>query len=720
MNPSLIRRFEEAPKLWLGPRMLDAFHKWAAERRFRPGLVLAILAGPLLVHAQADSITELPPFVVSGAGAAGALPPEGRPGGNLPDSVSMRTRPLDERLVDGDPRAGLFRRSGSAAAHPTAQGFTLGGWAPSGTSRTLVLRDGMPLNDPFGGWIPWQGVILDDASEVTVDPGGGGGLWGIGVGGMLSVVRPESPRTEGGLRLEGRERERGNAALHQTWAEGRGFAGVAAQLRSEGGYRVVTPEQAGPVDVPVSAESNALRLRLGRSPAEEGWGGGLELTRFSEDRVNGTPLSTNATGITEAVLRLASPGGGDRRWRAIGFYREGSFRNQFTAVADDRGSERPALEQFAVPSRTWGGAVTVAAETDSGIRFSAGGDAMRTDAATNERYRNLGAGFTRARHAGGIDRRGGGFLGLAWETPRVRYSVVVRLDANRIEEAVRREISLEDGSVLRDERFPADGVVFLSGRLSGELQLRDAGWLQGTVWRGVRHPNLNERFRPFRVGNDITEANPFLSSETAHGVEVAWRFGRDEWSGSLAVRHVRVEDPVANVVLAPGPGVIDPCGFVPPGGSCGQRLNLDAVETTGVDAGLDWSPTEEFRIRVRASVNRNRIEDPGRPDLDGRRPAQSPDWRAVAGLDWEPLPAHHWQLGVVAEGRRFEDNGNTRQLDGLVVGEVSYRWSPHDAFALWVGVANLGDAVIETGRRADGLLNIGAPRTYRAGLEWRW
>ena len=47
----------------------------------------------------------------------------------------------------------LFRRTPARAAHPTTQGVNLRGVAPSGTSRALVLVDGLPLTDAFGGWV---------------------------------------------------------------------------------------------------------------------------------------------------------------------------------------------------------------------------------------------------------------------------------------------------------------------------------------------------------------------------------------------------------------------------------------------------------------------------------------------------------------------------------------------------------------------------------------
>src|SRR5512147_743273 len=58
--------------------------------------------------------------------------------------------------------------------HPTAQSITLNGL---GIRRTLVLLDGIPLNDGFGGWINW-GLIPNDIDRMEIVPGGASNLYG--------------------------------------------------------------------------------------------------------------------------------------------------------------------------------------------------------------------------------------------------------------------------------------------------------------------------------------------------------------------------------------------------------------------------------------------------------------------------------------------------------------------------------------------------------------
>ena len=74
---------------------------------------------------------------------------------------------LDDRLRSV-PGFSLFRRSSSLVANPTTQGVSLRGLGSSGASRTLVLWDGIPVNDSFGGWVYWtQSTNLAIASSWT-------------------------------------------------------------------------------------------------------------------------------------------------------------------------------------------------------------------------------------------------------------------------------------------------------------------------------------------------------------------------------------------------------------------------------------------------------------------------------------------------------------------------------------------------------------------------
>ena len=86
------------------------------------------------------------------------------------------------------PGFSLFRRSSSQVANPTTQGVSLRNIGPNGAGRTLVLLDGIPQNDPFGGWVYWSRLPPSGLDHVDVLQGGGAGSFGnAALGGTIAL-----------------------------------------------------------------------------------------------------------------------------------------------------------------------------------------------------------------------------------------------------------------------------------------------------------------------------------------------------------------------------------------------------------------------------------------------------------------------------------------------------------------------------------------------------
>src|SRR5690606_40027417 len=128
------------------------------------------------------------------------------------------------------------------------------------------------------------------------------------------------------------------------------------------------------------------------------------------------------------------------------------------------------------------------------------------------RCRTVSAAFTRERRAGGRARVAGAYLEGAWRAGPWLAAGGVRLDAWRNDDGRRRERDADTGEVLLDLRpGGADGSV-ATARL-GLRRETGFGAVRAAAYAGFRPPTLNELHRPFRVGNDITEANPALAPE---------------------------------------------------------------------------------------------------------------------------------------------------------------------------------------------------------------
>ena len=79
---------------------------------------------------------------------------------------------LDQLLKDV-PGVQLFRRSDARSGHPTSQGVTLRALGGNASSRALLVLDGVPQTDPFGGWVNWPAYDPSDLAGIRIVRGGG-------------------------------------------------------------------------------------------------------------------------------------------------------------------------------------------------------------------------------------------------------------------------------------------------------------------------------------------------------------------------------------------------------------------------------------------------------------------------------------------------------------------------------------------------------------------
>src|SRR4051794_34446727 len=116
---------------------------------YRYGLIIIALAAAAPVRAQdtTEVVVRANRFAVFRGDTAFSAVDIDKTGLSRGDSVDQTLKLASQ--------ASLFRRSSSLTANPTIQGLSLRAIAPSGAGRALVTLDGIPQNDPFGGWVIW-------------------------------------------------------------------------------------------------------------------------------------------------------------------------------------------------------------------------------------------------------------------------------------------------------------------------------------------------------------------------------------------------------------------------------------------------------------------------------------------------------------------------------------------------------------------------------------
>jgi iron complex outermembrane receptor protein len=638
-----------------------------------------------------------------------------RPRNEVPADVTVLDRtdleqsasPLLDDVLRRVPDVGTFRRSSSRVADPSSQGLNLRGVGPSGVSRALVLVDGLPLNDPFGGWVYWQSVPGLSIGTIEIVPGGTSALYGTAaLGGVINMrSRPlDLPEVEAdvfgdtlpslGIGLRGVQRA-GPVAVELT-----------SEFLGSNGYTVVAPEQRGAIDVPAGSTHVTLQ---GRMEAELGPRSrlGVKLGFFDEHQNGGTQYTNAAAQVRSLALTLSlgdpdSPGLDLAAW-----FRNEVFRQQRARVGPNRATETLAGEQR-VPADDEGFSV-IWHPPRSGVQaIDVGLDLHRISGTSAERL--FPAAITPTtpleRVGSGLQLSAGVFVQDTVRLGPVTLVPALRLDHWHNDQGQQRTTT-PDGETVQD--FKLRHETQLSPRLGVLWQVLDSLALRASVNHAFRAPTLGELYRPFQVGTVVTAANPDLSAETLIGAELGV-----EWAPSPVFRTRatgfwnRLEDPITNVTLA-----------APlPGGATRQRQNLGVARVQGVELGLEIRPARGWELRAAYTLVDSRVlEADAAPLTVGKRLPQDPVHRIAGAL--EARPARGWTARVegIAALVQYEDDQNTLPLGTQFRLDAYLARTLGQAVEVYAAVENVLDRRDLVGRA--GVNTISGPFTFRLGVRLR-
>jgi outer membrane receptor protein involved in Fe transport len=605
------------------------------------------------------------------------------------------------------PAASLFRRTNSSVANASTQGLSFRAIAPSGAGRALVTLDGAPLNDPFGNWVIWSQVPTETLERIEIVRGAGAGAYGAGaltgIAQLYEATRADRPLAfDAGVGENNAHRL--SLRAYPEFASGRLALSIAGE--EQNGFIPVRSSQRGAVDE---------RAEYGAASAAARWAGqihgvdtAVRLGAYEETRGGGVVGVDSASRGGVFSLSLAEPNGESEGWRASLWVHRSDFENSSVSIAPGRATATPANDQYATPALGYGGQAAWRTLLND-VQLEFGGDARFYEGETREKY---SSGLTARRVAGGEAGVSGLYTEASVRDGDWLFTGGVRADYWFTQDAIRRQ-TLPALSIGAPDR---DGVL-ASWRLGAVRDLDADLKLRVAAYSGFRPPSLNELHRPFRVGNDVTEANPSLDPERLLGAELGLNGAGGRWAWSGTVFYNRLEDAIANVTVATSGSVVLPgyggalTSTVPGGGVLRQRRNLDAIDAIGFEGDVTYALSDAVSVRGALSATDARVEGGSSvPDLTNKRPAQAPVWSLTAGADWSVTPVWSMRADWRWESARWEDDLNTRRLAPGGQLNLQSAWRVSDDLTLRLRVENLLDSEIETAEALDGVESLAAPR----------
>jgi len=614
-------------------------------------------------------------------------------------TVTMTVVPSSELLTTGAvtlddalkmvPGFTLFRRTSSRTANPTAQGVALRGIGGTAQSRSLVLVDGVPLNDAFGGWIYWDKIPQVALDRVEVQRGSGSDLYGAdAVGGVVQLLTQRPGRPSGTALIEGGGLGTGRVSLF-AGGRTRGWRySASGQWFNIDGYIPVSTEQdpgiapRGPIDSLLGSTHKSGYASTGYQAAN-GWRVDVGANVFDEDRTNGTPQSINSTAWRQGSGEVAGALAGGLL-SARGFGGTQQYRQTFTTVNATRTAETLTRDQ-SVPSTSGGlGGQWFRAWGDHSLLFGTEGRHIEGTSIDTPYAQGQPLPIV---EVGGTQRLGSAFVQDTWR-PSDRLTIALGAHGDIWHsESGQTDFSKSSGS--------------FNPRASASYRMGESGVIvRGAAYHGFRAPTLNELYRNFSAGNTQTRPNENLEPERLTGGDVGMMVTRGRVSARITGFWNVLDEAITSITLSSTPTLI-----------IKQRANADTVHASG----LELEATMRFSSSLSATFGSGFVSSTfqGETSLNGNKVPQVPEYNIGLGVRYTPK---EWSTSAQLRitGPQFEDDQNVYTLRQATVLDVFAGRALTRGVTAFVAVENLFDATYDVGRTP--VLTTGLPRAGRVGV----
>ncbi len=598
---------------------------------------------------------------------------------------------LDGKLRD-IPGFTLFRRSSSLVANPTTEGVSLRGLGSTAASRSLVVLDDIPLNDPYGGWIHWEELPELSIHSVEVVRGGASDLYGSSaIGGVISVI-PARPQTSGLqiLTSGGSESTLDDGAL-ATVKQGPWSALASGGLIATDGYTLIAPNLRGPIDQPSNVHAQNGLAEIDHTLPGDGRVF-LRSNVLNEIRHNGTPAQWNAIRLWRGAA------GADWRDFALRLYGDDEhYRQTFSSIAADRASEK--LTRFVFdPADELGAALRWHRPIGAHALVLTGADTHDVRAEDSEQLFTGAGGFlsTSAR------QRQTGVWGEALLTP-ANWTVSGSARVDHFSNFNVQQFSSSAAAV----QLPDFSETVFDPRLGLVRRLTPSVAWNASAFRAYRAPTENELYRTGQVGQQVTEPNPNLRSERATGWETGFQADFRRYGSSVRASYfwTQVNRPITALTLS-----------VTPTSELLQRENLGQIESRGVSLDYALQPVSWIGIEggyqfANATVTKFAPD----PQLVG-------NWipQVARNMATSQVRLTRARIGVLSvqgqlSGRQFDDDSNAYLLHSYFRLDASAEHNFGRHIVAFASGENIFDRFIEVGKTP--LLTLGTPRVARVGIR---
>jgi outer membrane receptor protein involved in Fe transport len=658
------------------------------------GLVLI----PALARAEGD-VQQLPPVTVS-AGRGSDI-----------EKLDVSTTVISREQIQAMPQTGvdqiINRIPGvwaptipTGQLHPTAQPFSIRGFGTVTTINTLVMIDGVPMNDPYFRTVDWSQVSKASIERIEVIRGGGAtSLWGnMAMGGVINIITREPSRT--GVSVDA------NYGSYNTF-NGEGYGtllfndklkvGLSYGHAQSSGYNLTPAQYQNPNLVPTPSWVDNVTFSAYLAPTEAT----KVFAKGYYHQASESGLTWQMANNQWSTYRLLL--GGSHKlddtssinlsaWAAGGTFGTTNASSGAYSLNNINALNQFVSQRETAPNNNQGGSIFYQLDLGPLKDVKIGVDGRRIEITDNLNLYASATANPTTFVARGEHRFQGVFAQGTYAFSGIPLDVTIGLRGDFFQ-AMNASFFNQNAGAFN----PIANASYASfdPRIGLKFQATDELVLRGAAYRNFSAPGMNQMYRSFASGTGFTTTNPNLQPMNNFGQEVGFDFN---WKGvSLSATYFNNNlDNFIDFVSICSANAACAAPYAAAAGLTGittvnQYINVGSARFAGFEVIAGWQALPELKLSGGFTQTSAYLTSTTVPNLlrTGVQLGQVPAWMLNLAAEWRPITDLSINVSLKSFPSYWNNTGHTQLNEAATIVDLGVTYALKNSVEIYGAIQNL-------------------------------
>lgn len=584
--------------------------------------------------------------------------------------------------------------------HPTAQPIGIRGFGSSTTINTLVMVDGVPINDPYFRTVDWSMIPKASIERIEVIRGGGAtSLWGnMAMGGVINIVTRDPAGTGAALDANYGSYNTTSSEASASWAPNDMLkVGASYGLARSSGYNLTPSQYLNPNLVPTASKADNVAFSGIFTPSaqtrifakgywhqayEDGLVWNLAHNNWSSYRLL---LGASHQLADKSSINFSA-------WAGGGTFGTQNVANGAYSLVNINATNQFISQIETAPNNNQGGSLFYQIDLPFLKDVKIGVDARRTEITD---YINLfaAAGAAPTSFVSRGEHRMEGVFGQGtYSFTGIPLDITVGLRGDFFQAMNASVLSVNPGTT---NVIPNAAYASFDPRIGLKFYATDELVLRAAAYRNFSAPGMNQMYRSFASGTSFTTTNPNLQPMTNVGEEAGVDFRWREFSLSATYFNNNLDNFIDFVSICSSNAACAAPYAAAAGlsniSTVNQYVNVGSAVFRGFEVLAGWQPTQQLRFTGSFTSTTAYLTTSYAPNIVRTyvQLGQVPVWMINASAEYRPIPELVLSVNLKSFPSFWANTGHTQLNDGATLVDLAASWSFNKSIDIYGSIQNL-------------------------------